>query len=379
MPENDITLYIILVVEHQPLFCSEKCRDEHLDLDEDHEGIHEFENMHELEIDESPAARFATSMILAQKVFLKIYDAFGGSVENMRTFVESHEKVNYNFFDLDWSMSEDDQKFQENLLLFLMSSKGLCGKNEALARYSKGFCPYLTKSRLIRTRLMQYDEQNAKFMDLVYNRIQEVFGMRMLIHPIHCANSVFAIVCHPAMYAFYTISTASCDPNTFTHHENHAGQRKVVLTVSHPIAAGERVEAAGTLYFRNQKCNKPAQCTPCRERWADLLDENQLFRDFESQSNAFYKRNDPKKIASVLQHRQLVCDFINKNFTGYYKNPKIRQKIASKKEELRMNLNYVGCLMPSVGSFMGREFFDNAERYMIPEVNNTIAEFHIDG
>lgn len=80
----------------------------------------------------------------------------------------------------------------------------------------------------------------------------------------------------------------------------------------------------------------------------------------------FFERNNPKQVASVLKHRREICDFINKKFTGYYKDPKIREKIASRKEELRRNLNFMNDPLPQTSPFNGVDFVVNRMRLTLP-------------
>lgn len=202
-------------------------------------------------------------------------------------------------------------------------------------------------------------------MDLLFIEIIATCGLKMQFHPIHNTNCVFAVFCHQVLRDF----NSSCDPNAMCHHENHNGSRKFVLTVVQPIAAGKKVTIPWQLYFRKQRCNETSHCTPCRENWADQIDETKLQEDIQKHIKEFFKKgNDPKKVSAIIKHRARLCNFINKNFTGYHKDPKVRQTIATKIEELRMNLNFMGNPMPAAGRFHGLEYLENQEIYNIPEI-----------
>lgn len=338
--------------------------------DKDHEGIHELEELHEMQLDVDPSVRGATDLMFAQKVLLKIHDSFG-SVERMRTFVYNHKNPKYNFFDFDWSIGEDDPKYHENMLLIIMSSRSRIRGGVKLSDFFEDLEPDESKSRLVRIYHEQ-NSQNRKFIDKLITQMLFTGKTRMRVNPIVSRNCVFAVSRHPAFDVFS--SSESCDPNIILHHENQSGPKRLVMTVIKPISAGDKINFRGSLYFRKEKCNKTITCLPCRERWADMIDEPKLHYDIEIHSMTFFQRNNPKKVSSVLKHREKLCNLINKNFSAdYYKDPKARQMIATKMEELRMNLNYMGNPMPAAGRFLGFEFRANDRSYLLPNSANPIV------
>lgn len=301
---------------------------------------------------------------MVHKIFFGMYDAFR-SVEMMRRFVETHGELNYSVFDLDWKSNS-----QENLLLLIMSLSEKADASKVFSKIISSSSQTMEHRLLTKIRRSQ-NAENGEFMDQVLDLIFTIFYREKQCFLSSFYDScVFAILGHPATTAFLS----SCDANAFLHVETHHGSKKIVFTVNQPISAGDMITVSGDLndqYYQcrvgSHKCTKPkAHCPPCRDKWAYMLNPRKLYLDLGESIVDFFERNNPKQVASVLKHRWEVCDFINQNFTDYYKDSKVREKIASKKEELRRNLNFMNDPMPQTSPFIGLELLVNKKRYELP-------------
>lgn len=323
------------------LFCSDKCRDEHMEKDIDHEASHQTETDTFIPYPNQPCSA------LVLRILMMYHDMFG-STDELRKFVEAHEKNSYNIFDFDWSTDDPKERLKNMLLLKITGKSEMKDEFQSMLETIGKKSTKLGPNRL-NNILVQDSPQNLKFMNKFYTQLfdKDLFGSssHYMSYASNQRNHILATFSHPAL----KLLGKCCDPNVFTHFDTNG---KIVWTVNQPIAAGSELTAFWTNsgpYYRSQllQCDSKENCLPCRNKWNNLIDFNTVEMDLEMSMMRFYQQHDPAKVSSLIKHIGEICDYINTHFDGYYKNSRSRQKIASKKEELRKILDVVPCQLPA--------------------------------
>lgn len=328
---------------NSPLFCSEKCKALHLRADKYHENTHMLESQNQ-------------HIILLDRIFMKIYDVFG-SVDAMRSFVESQGDRNQRFGDLDWmKANKGSPAYWKNMLIVIMSTRDKPFRDLEPMRKIIREIPKLADS--VNSRMFKIfaweNPKNRKFSEKLLTQIAIIYSSSIVYEPSTSRKNVFANFSHPAMLDL----SNNCDGNIFMHIQKG---REVVWIVNQPIAAGEKLfystghPSKGFYYTaasKQDKCNKPEICIPCRKDWAkkfDIVEAGVDQYDFD----IFYedKSNDPTKVDSYLKHHDAICEFINKNCNGYDKSSAVRQLIGSKKIQLLSNLEMIANVFPQKNVF----------------------------
>lgn len=322
------------------MFCSDECLNGHK-ADLDHEPIHAIEKLMNLT---------EPSLMMSWRIFLKYHDLFG-STDEMRQFFEAHENKTFNFFDIDWSIDPNDPVYLKNMLQLM-----ICDKSGGL---KPGGIEVMKKMREVMMRHIICQKGMTRFEDIFVNDEPRNLNFidKFMSHLASQNNVGISLVavqkehilsfhCHPAMKLMHR----SCDPNIFTHFEN---RKCIVWTANQPISAGQELSSLpdAEVYYRKvaRTCKQSENCVPCNKGWSEKIDQTKIDFDAEMSMTKFFNRHDPTKVESILKHIGQCCDYINSNFDDYEKKPQIRQKIASKKEELRKALNGIACPLPAYG------------------------------
>lgn len=297
-----------------------------------------------------------TSLLLISvyRVFFKLCDAFG-SVHDMRIFYETktNRKSSYNFCDFDWNVQEDSVHWKNMLLIIMSAQKKVnfgfpVGKHIERMMKNQGQIHKTFKN----TQLKQDDPQNEKFMHELLGQLMICCSHDMRLFPMHNHESFFAVFTHPALMHM----SFHCDGNVITSLQN---QKEIVWIVTQPIPAGGRLYMTdGRAYQRRYedtyvKCSKLERCIPCRDDWTRTIDCQKVVDDYRISSKRFFGNEhiQPKTVTNLLKHLNECFKIVNKKFKGYEKDPKVRQVIVSKKEEILMNLIILG------NSFLSSELY----------------------
>lgn len=321
------------------MFCSEECLNEHK-ADLDHEPFHAVEKILNLR---------KPSLLMSWRIFLRYHNLFG-STDELRKFFEAHENKTCNFFDFDWSIDPNDPVYLKNMLQLMICDKsgGLKpGGIEAMENMRKVMLTHIT-SQKGKTRIadifLNDSPRNLRFIDKFISHVESTEHVSISIVAVQ-KEHVLSMHCHPAMKL---LMHRSCDPNVFTHFDK---RKTIVWTVNQPISAGQELSAFPEVYYRkvSRTCKRSVNCIPCNKGWSEKIDQYHIDFDAEMSMAKFFNRHDPTKTENILKHIGQCCDFINSNFDDYEKKPSIRQKIASKKEELRKALNGITCPLPAYG------------------------------
>lgn len=319
------------------MFCSEKCRDEHKAKDIDHEPIHHLERLISLQ---NPG------VVMIFRVFLKCRDLFG-STEELRKFVEAHENKSYNLFDFDWSIDSKSPEYLKNLLLLIVSTE-VDGKDGMRKTFASYLCKF-GKNRFAEIFLND-TPRNLSFIDKLLSQISKSNSIAYCPVTIK-KEHLLAQQCHPAM----NLLGISCDSNIFIFNESAKRTKRIVWMVNQPIRAGDELTGFArnvALYYHSQTahCNRDMNCLPCKKGWSKQINHDQISIDSEHSMQDFFQRHDPFELSNQLMHIQECSDFINSNFDGYYsKDSRVRQKIATKKEQLRKSVNSIPSQLPPYG------------------------------
>lgn len=276
----------------------------------------------------------------------------------MKQFVDDHKtnsNKNWNYFDFDWSIDPDDPVYQQNMLLLIMSNNWKEADNYQAHKSER--CEGWKREQIVRVLVEKvfnpnnrisriYSEGNTQNRDFIDQFVSIIFlgsHLDLILSPAYCDENRLVSYSHPVIHALHN----SCDPNIFMTFENC---KKFIWTVNQPISAGSQLFFAvdTSPYYKNLSNGcKRSTCTPCQNEWSKMIKCDQVEVDADRKFSSFFKLNNPSQLLNVLRFKDMCCDFINENFTGYYDNPNVRQDIAAVKEQLRTILIYIANPFPN--------------------------------
>lgn len=272
----------------------------------------------------------------------------------MKKFVETHSAKRYNVFDFDWSIP-NDPNYYKNMLLMIMSmdtefdiyitaSQKQTNMDETIRQNWETWryiCNLLKTSNRIKTVFMNQNPSSTKFLEKITYNIYIACLLKESLTLNNNQGHELAMFTHPALY----LMNHSCDPNIIVHLEN---RKNMIWTVNQPIQAGGEIFYP-FISFYSQMNEFKKYCVPCKNGPVNSIDGDRVLADAVVNTKKFFNCHDPAKLSDWLKYKDQCCDFINKNFTGYYERAKKRQLIATKKEELREILEDIGYPFPPVG------------------------------
>lgn len=263
---------------------------EHETKNPDHESFHEMEKL-----------GMPQKLVIAAKLFVKIYDAFDNFKE-MQNFVDEHSGEQYSVFDFDWNLPEDDPTYFKNLLLTMTSV--LVGNEHAESHFDNMFTDFSDdladflkdlgpKNRF--KKIVKTNRSDAKFMKKILWQIYDDVD-RSCLDWMNEQNKLGGFL-HPAM----TFLSQSTKPNIFVTINKC---KEIIWTVNQPVAAGSQLSFGVLTDERTEKM--------------------------------------PKSKDAVMERLKNCCDYINMNYKNRNQNAKFQQNITTKKIMMQQVLSTLG-------------------------------------